>query len=66
MLSVDNDTGLTGAGVTKNTSSWTTNLIYQAAKKLMFGIEYKFANREVESGLEGDMNRLQFSAKYDF
>jgi hypothetical protein len=66
ILSVDNDTGLTGVSVTKNTSSWTTNLIYQAAKKLMFGIEYKFANREVESGLEGDMNRLQFSAKYDF
>ena len=66
MLSVDNDVALTGAAVTKTTSSWTTNLIYQAAKKLMFGVEYKFANREVESGLEGDMNRLQFSAKYDF
>ncbi|WP_445766487.1 DcaP family trimeric outer membrane transporter [Rheinheimera sp.] len=66
MLSVDNDLALTGAGVTKSTHSWTTNLIYQAAKKLMFGVEYKFANREVESGLEGDMNRLQFSAKYDF
>lgn len=66
VLSADNDVSLTGAGVTKTTSSWTTNLIYQAAKKLMFGIEYKFANREVESGLDGDMNRLQFSAKYDF
>lgn len=66
MLSVDNDVDLTGAGATKTTNSWTTNLIYQAAKKLMFGIEYKFANREIESGLDGDMNRIQFSAKYDF
>lgn len=66
VLSVDNDLGLTGAGVTKTTSSWTTNLIYQAAKKLMFGVEYKLANREAESGLDGDMHRLQFSAKYDF
>ncbi|WP_026349299.1 DcaP family trimeric outer membrane transporter [Arsukibacterium perlucidum] len=66
MLSVDNDIALTGAGVTKTTSSWTTNLIYQAAKKLMFGVEYKLANREAESGLDGDMHRLQFSAKYDF
>ncbi|GAB59946.1 DcaP family trimeric outer membrane transporter [Rheinheimera nanhaiensis] len=66
LLSVDNDVALTGAGATKTTNSWTTNLIYQAAKKLMFGIEYKFANREIESGLDGDMNRIQFSAKYDF
>lgn len=66
MLSVDNDVALTGAGATKTTSSWTANLIYQAAKKLMFGVEYKFANREIESGLDGDMNRVQFSAKYDF
>lgn len=66
MLSVDNDVDLTGASATKTTSSWTANLVYQAAKKLMFGVEYKFANREVESGLDGDMNRVQFSAKYDF
>ena len=66
MLNVDNDTALTGASATKMTSSWTANLIYQAAKKLMFGVEYKFANREIESGLDGDMNRVQFSAKYDF
>tara|TARA_R110002126_G_scaffold150368_1_gene296562 strand:- start:9442 stop:10605 length:1164 start_codon:yes stop_codon:yes gene_type:complete len=66
MLSVDNDTVLTGVSATKTTSSWTTNLLFQAAKKLMFGVEYKFANREVESGLDGDMHRLQFSAKYDF
>jgi hypothetical protein len=66
ILSVDNDTALTGVSATKTTSSWTANLIYQAAKKLMFGVEYKFANREIESGLDGDMNRIQFSAKYDF
>jgi hypothetical protein len=66
MLTADNDVSLTGASATKTTDSVTANLIYQAAKKLMFGVEYKLANREVESGLDGDMNRIQFSAKYDF
>lgn len=65
-LMADNDTELTGVGVTKTTQSYSANLLYQATKKLMVGIEYKFANREVESGLDGDMNRVQFSAKYDF
>lgn len=65
-LMADNDTELTGVGATKTTQSYSANLLYQATKKLMVGIEYKFANREVESGLEGDMNRVQFSAKYDF
>ena len=65
-LMADNDTALTGVGATKTTQSYSANLLYQASKKLMVGIEYKFANREVESGLDGDMNRIQFSAKYDF
>lgn len=65
-LMADNDTALTGTGVTKTTQSYSANLLYQATKKLMVGVEYKFANREIESGLDGDMNRIQFSAKYDF
>src|SRR5690606_36428793 len=65
-LMADNETDLTGLGVTKTTQSYSANLLYQATKKLMVRIEYKFANREVESGLDGDMNRVQFSAKYDF
>ncbi|MEH8020894.1 DcaP family trimeric outer membrane transporter [Rheinheimera metallidurans] len=65
-LMADNNTDLTGLGVTKTTQSYSANLLYQANKKLMVGVEYKFANREVESGLDGDMNRVQFSAKYDF
>ena len=65
-LDIDNDTDLTGVGVTKSTASYSANLLYQANKKLMVGVEYKHANRETESGADGDMNRIQFSAKYDF
>lgn len=63
---IDNDAQLTGLAVTDNTSSYAVNLIYQAASKLMFGVELRHATREILSGDEGDLNRVQFSAKYDF
>jgi hypothetical protein len=65
-LTVDNDTELTGMGVTSEASSMHVNLIYSPQPKLDFGIELLLANREVESGTDGDMTRLQFSAKYAY
>ncbi|MCW8925357.1 MAG: DcaP family trimeric outer membrane transporter [Xanthomonadales bacterium] len=65
-LSVDNDTSLTGMGVTKNASSMHFNVIYSPQPKLDFGVELLLANREIESGADGDMTRLQFSAKYAY
>lgn len=66
MLTADNDVTYTGTGATKTTFNYSANALYQFNSKFMMGIEYKFANREVESGLDGDMHRVQFSAKYDF
>ena len=65
-LSVDNDTDLTGMSVTKTASSMHVNLIYSPQPKLDFGIELLLADREIESGADGDMTRLQFSAKYAY
>jgi len=65
-LSVDNDTELTGMGVTKKAQSMHVNLIYSPQPKLDFGIELLLADREVESGADGDMTRVQFSAKYAY
>lgn len=65
-LSVDNDTDLTGMGVTKTASSVHINLLYSPVPKLDFGIEYLRADRETESGDDGNLNRVQFSAKYAF
>lgn len=42
------------------------NVIYSPVKKLDFGAELAYANRELVSGDSGSMNRLQFSAKYAF
>ncbi len=65
-LAVDNDTDLTGMNVSKKASSVHVNMIYSPVPKLDFGIEYMHANRKVESGNEGALNRFQFSAKYAF
>ena len=65
-LSVDNDTELTGMGVTKKATSMHVNVIYSPQPKLDFGVELLLADREVESGADGDMTRLQFSAKYAY
>jgi hypothetical protein len=65
-LSVDNDTELTGMGVTKIASSVHLNLIYSPQPKLDFGVEFMYADREIESGADGDKTRLQFSAKYAY
>ncbi|MCC2616356.1 porin [Aestuariibacter halophilus] len=65
-LNVDNDVALTGTGTTKDTHSARVNVLYSPSSELTFGAEYTYAKRELESGLDGDMSRLQFSAKYAF
>lgn len=64
--SIDNDTSLTGMGVTKDASSFHINMIYSPQPKLDFGAEFMYADRELESGADGDLKRIQFSAKYAF
>lgn len=64
--SVDNDINLTGTGVTSDASSVHVNLIYSPQPKLDFGFEVMYANREIESGADGDLTRFQFSAKYAY
>ncbi len=64
--SVDNNTALTGFSVTSKASSAHINLIYSPLPKMDFGLELMIAAREIESGLNGDLTRLQFSAKYGF
>ena len=62
----DNDVSLTGLATTESTYSTRVNYLYSPTKALTVGAEYAFAKREIEAGLEGDMNRFQVSAKYAF
>ena len=65
-LDVDNPVDLTGLGVTSEAKSIHVNLIYSPVPKMDFGIEFMYADREVESGADGDLTRIQFSGKYAF
>ena len=65
-ISIDNDTDLTGTAVTDMTDSLRVNLLYSPVKSLSLGGEYTLANRELASGADGSMNRLQFMAKLAF
>jgi len=65
-VDIDNNTALSGNGVTKASYSTRLNLFYSATDKLSFGGEYSHANRETENGADGNLDRLQFSAKLAF
>jgi hypothetical protein len=65
-LSNDNDTALTGTGVTRDVYSIHANLLYQPVEKMTVGGEIMFADRTLETGASGDLTRLLFSAKYAF
>ncbi|WP_343221742.1 DcaP family trimeric outer membrane transporter [Pseudoalteromonas sp. MMG022] len=64
----DNDESLLSitGNPTKSSHSYSANLLYSPAKQLTFGIEYKVATRDTEANIDGDLNRLQLSAKYVF
>lgn len=66
MFSADNDVAFTGGGVTKDVQSFSGNLLYSPVARLTFGVEYRHAEREVESDADGDLDRVQASAKFTF
>ena len=66
-LSVDNDDApLAGAGGLESTTRISANYMKTVAKGLTLGVELSQATRENENGAEGDMTRLQFTAKQGF
>lgn len=65
-ISIDNDTDLTGVGAIDSTGSLRINLIHSPVKNLDLGFEWAHAMKELESGADGTMDRLQFAAKLSF
>ena len=63
--SADNPDNLV-ADATKSVNNSYINLIYSPTKKLSFGGEYMMASREVESGADGDLTKIQFMSKWAF
>jgi hypothetical protein len=62
----DNDTELTGTGVTESVDSFHATLIYTPAPKFDVGIGAILAKRELESGADGDLTRLHAMVRYSF
>jgi len=62
----DNETAHTGFGATQKVQSWHANLIWSPAPKLDFGVEAMWGQRTIESGLDGELTRLQMMARYSF
>jgi hypothetical protein len=62
----NNDTALMGTGVVKTITSGRINVLYSPVEKLTFGAEFTHAIRKLESGEDGNMDRLQFSAMYAY
>ncbi len=65
MSTADNSSDIV-SDVTETISNANINLMYSPTKKLTFGAEFIYAEREVESGLDGDLERLQFMGKWSF
>lgn len=57
--------GLSSAN-TEKVSNFNLNLIYAPTPKLTFGGAIIQASRELENGADGDLTRLQLTAKYGF
>lgn len=62
----DHDTAFSGLAATRRVHSLSGNLIWTVLPKLDIGVELRLANRELESGDDGDLRRLQLHAKYSF
>jgi hypothetical protein len=62
----DNDTSLTGLAVTRRVESVHLNLICSPLPKLDVGAELSWAQRTLESGVDGELRRLHMHVKYNF
>lgn len=63
---IDNDTALTGLGITRRAHSAHANLIYSPLPKLDIGAELIWGQRETEDGASGELRRLHTHVKYSF
>jgi len=66
----DNDQAVLGTtaynAANKEFQSVHANLIWSPVPQVDLGIEYLYGYREIESGADGELNRIQFSATYNF
>ncbi len=62
--SADNDLQISGLAVPETYQSAHADIVWSPVERMTIGAEYIWGRRQDESGDEGTLNRLQFSAKY--
>ena len=62
----DNDLNYVAETVDSKYQSFHANLLWSPVSRINLGLEYIYATREIESGDDGDINRLQFAFQYSF
>lgn len=62
----DNNVDIVGTAVNKKFQSVHGNIIRSPIPAVNLGVEYIWGYRELENGLDGDLNRIQFGAQYKF
>lgn len=60
----DNDTAISGFDVPESYQSAHANLVWSPIQRMSLGAEYIWGRRKDESGNDGLLNRIQFSAIY--
>jgi len=60
------DTDAEAGKINESSKSIRANVMWSPAPKMTFGVEASKATLKKESGLEGDLKRLHFTAKYAF
>jgi len=60
----DNDTAISGFDVPESYQSAHADIIWTPIERMSVGVEYIWGRRTDESGADGTLNRVQFSAKY--
>ncbi len=60
----DNDTAISGFDVPESYQSSHVNLVWSPIQRMSLGAEYIWGRRKDESGNDGKLNRIQFSAMY--
>ena len=63
MVDIDNPTGAAGTE-NKNATSVQINYLFRPVKQVSYGIMYLAGTRETVNGDEGQLSRIQASAKY--
>ncbi len=62
----DNPVMLTGNQVTDESWNAFANLVWSPASRFDVGIEYMYAERMLENGLSGDLQKVQVSTRFSF